>query len=99
VRARAGLTGIFTSIAEDSQHTGDRDGLPRRATWSRDVRHPDGAEAVYAFLAWTRGSFKFAPGDPGAGEPLAQSVEHLLLEGCRLIDESQLNGPQAAPRS
>jgi hypothetical protein len=59
-----------------------------------------GVEAVYAFLAWTRGSFKFVPGDPGAGEPLAQSVEHLLLEGCRLIDESQMGRPpEGAPAS
>ena len=43
----------------------------------------------------TKGSFKFTPGDPGEGEPLAQSVEHLLLEGCRLLDEAQQGrGPE-----
>jgi hypothetical protein len=51
-----------------------------------------GAESVYAFLGWEKGSFKFTPGDPGQGKPLAQSVEHLLLEGCRLIDESHKDG-------
>ena len=51
-----------------------------------------GPEAVYAFLGWTSGSFKFAPGDPGQGAPIAQSVEHLLLEGCRLLDESRRDG-------
>jgi CheY-like chemotaxis protein len=48
-----------------------------------------GAGAVYAFLTWEHGQFKFMPGDPGGGEPLAQSVEHLLLEGCRRLDESR----------
>jgi CheY-like chemotaxis protein/signal recognition particle receptor subunit beta len=90
---QGGLTGIFTSIAEDSQHTatvmGFRDGHVVSATCGTLA----GAEAVYAFLAWMRGSFKFVPGDPGSGEPLAQSVEHLLLEGCRLIDESQMGRP------
>ena len=69
----------------------------RRPSWasaggdivSATVGSLRGAEAVYAFLAWTKGSFKFTPGDPGSGEPLAHSVEHLLLEGCRLLDESQ----------
>jgi CheY-like chemotaxis protein len=51
--------------------------------------HLDGPEAVYAFIAWTRGQFKFVPGDPGEGGPIAQSVEHLLLEGCRLLDEGR----------
>jgi CheY-like chemotaxis protein/signal recognition particle receptor subunit beta len=57
-----------------------------------------GPDAVYAFLAWSKGSFRFAPGDPGPGSPLAQSVEHLLLEGCRLVDEARaLGGEGAAP--
>jgi hypothetical protein len=56
---------------------------------SADIGDQSGVDAVYAFLAWEKGSFKFTPGDAGSGEPLAQSVEHLLLEGCRLLDESQ----------
>jgi len=58
-----------------------------------------GPEAVYAFLAWAKGHFSFAPGDPGEGEPIARSVEHLLLEGCRLLDESRRDetGPGANP--
>ena len=51
-----------------------------------------GPEAVYTLLAWQRGSFRFAPGEPGPGEPLAQSVEHLLLEGCRRLDEARAAG-------
>ena len=55
---------------------------PPRATRS-------GPTASTRSSAWEKGSFKFTPGDPGPGEPLAQSVEHLLLEGCRLLDESR----------
>ena len=46
--------------------------------------------------AGSRATFKFVPGPPGEGNPLAQSVEHLLLEGCRLLDEGQ-RGPDLAP--
>jgi CheY-like chemotaxis protein len=90
------LTGIFTARAKDPESSaemlavmGFRDGEIINAT----VTDLMGAEAVYAFLGWPRGHFKFVPGDPGGGEPLAQSVEHLLLEGCRLLDESG-RGPE-----
>ena len=85
------LTGIFTarvkepdSSAETVAVIGFRDGEIITAT----VADQSGTGAVYAFLAWQQGHFKFVPGDPGEGAPLAQSVEHLLLEGCRLLDES-----------
>jgi CheY-like chemotaxis protein/signal recognition particle receptor subunit beta len=85
------LTGIFTARARDPDSSaekvavmGFREGEIINAT----VLDLAGAEAVYAFLAWPNGLFKFVPGDPGTGQPLAQSVEHLLLEGCRLLDES-----------
>jgi hypothetical protein len=91
---QGGLTGIFTSIAEDVRHTATVMGFREGHVVSATCGTLAGAEAVYAFLAWTKGSFKFTPGDPGEGQPLAQSVEHLLLEGCRLLDESQLNSPQ-----
>jgi CheY-like chemotaxis protein/signal recognition particle receptor subunit beta len=86
------LTGIFTARAQEDSGEGEkvavfgfRDGEIITAT----VQELAGSEAVYAFLAWNRGQFKFLPGDPGTGAPLAQSVEHLLLEGCRLLDESR----------
>jgi CheY-like chemotaxis protein/signal recognition particle receptor subunit beta len=91
---QGGLTGIFTSIAEDVRHTATVMGFREGHVVSATCGTLAGAEAVYAFLAWTKGSFKFTPGDPGEGQPLAQSVEHLLLEGCRLLDESQMNSPQ-----
>jgi CheY-like chemotaxis protein len=89
------LTGIFTAREQDGPPQGEkvavfgfRDGEIVAAT----VDELTGPAAVYAFLAWTRGHFRFVPGDPGAGSPLAQSVEHLLLEGCRLIDEARDRG-------
>jgi len=85
------LTGIFTArvkepdgSAEKVAVMGFREGEIINAT----VCDQSGTDAVYAFLAWPQGHFKFVPGDPGSGEPLAQSVEHLLLEGCRLLDEA-----------
>jgi len=89
------LTGIFTARAKDPDSSaekvavmGFRDGEIVNAS----VLDLSGPEAVYAFLAWPQGHFRFVPGDPGGGEPLAQSVEHLLLEGCRLLDESGRTG-------
>ena len=85
------LTGIFTARSEEKHVVavfGFRDGDIISAA-AADLGGP---EAVYAFLGWSSGSFKFAPGDPGEGEPIAQSVEHLLLEGCRLLDESRRDG-------
>jgi len=90
--AQGRLTGLFTSLAEDSLNTATVMGLREGDIVSASVGEKGGTDAVYAFLAWTQGSFKFTPGDPGQGEPLAQSVEHLLLEGCRLLDESNKGG-------
>jgi len=87
------VTGLFTAreLAEggDAAVFGFRDGEIISAV----CQDKGGPEAVYAFLAWERGQFKFVPGDPGNGEPIARSVEHLLLEGCRLLDESR-RGPE-----
>ena len=85
------LTGIFTARSEEKNLMavfGFRDG----DIISAAAADEGGPEAVYAFLGWTSGSFKFAPSDPGEGAPIAQSVEHLLLEGCRLLDESHRDG-------
>jgi DNA-binding response OmpR family regulator len=55
-----------------------------------------GAEAVYELLSWTRGHFEFLPSDQVEGEPLGESFEHLLLEGCRRLDEQRRDtGPGA----
>jgi len=53
-----------------------------------------GAEAVFHFLAWSEGHFAFAPGEPSGGEPLAETLEQILLEGCRRLDEHQRNASE-----
>jgi CheY-like chemotaxis protein/signal recognition particle receptor subunit beta len=94
--AQGGLSGLFTALAEDEGNTMAVLGFREGQIISAAVGGLSGPEAVYAYLAWEKGSFKFTPGEPGQGEPLAQSVEHLLLEGCRLLDESQRGGEEAA---
>jgi mutual gliding-motility protein MglA len=90
------LTGLFTALAEDAANTATIMGFREGDIISAAAGTARGADGVYAFLAWEKGSFKFTPGDPGSGEPLAQSVEHLLLEGCRLLDESRKQGSDEA---
>jgi CheY-like chemotaxis protein len=92
--AQGGLSGLFTAFAEDEGNTAAVLGFREGQIISAAVGTQSGSEAVYAYLAWEKGSFKFTPGEPGQGEPLAQSVEHLLLEGCRLLDESQRGGEE-----
>jgi CheY-like chemotaxis protein len=92
--AQGRLTGLFTSLAEDAENTATVMGFREGDIISATVGATTGTDAVYAFLAWSKGSFKFTPGDPGQGQPLAQSVEHLLLEGCRLLDEANKGGPE-----
>jgi two-component system, cell cycle response regulator len=47
----------------------------------------EGEAAIFGLLAWEEGTFKFAPGDPGAGAPLGTGFSQLVLEGCRRLDE------------
>ncbi len=94
--AQGRLTGLFTALAEDTANTATVMGFREGDIISATVGSTTGPEGVYAFLNWEKGSFKFTPGDPGEGEPLAQSVEHLLLEGCRLLDESRKDDPAGA---
>ena len=92
------LTGIFSAHAraaggqEKIAVFGFREGQLITAT----AEELTGPEAVYSFLAWNRGQFKFVPGDPGQGAPFAQSVEHLLLEGCRRVDEARQGAQDGA---
>ncbi len=90
--AQGRLTGLFTALAEDAANTATVMGFREGDIISATAGSKAGADGVYAFLGWEKGSFKFTPGDPGEGAPLAQSVEHLLLEGCRLLDESRKDG-------
>jgi DNA-binding response OmpR family regulator len=50
-----------------------------------------GKEAVYELVSWSRGHFGLLPGDPGEGAPLG-SFDHLVLEGCRRLDEERREG-------
>jgi hypothetical protein len=56
-----------------------------------------GADAVYAFLAWSQGNFGFTPGeDDLQGAPVSDSFDGLLLEGCRRLDERRRDRPPGA---
>ena len=93
------LTGIFTARQKDPDSSGEKVavmGFREGEIINATVQDLTGTEAVYSFLGWQQGHFKFVPGAPGAGAPLAQSVEHLLLEGCRLLDEGA-RGPELTP--
>jgi CheY-like chemotaxis protein len=92
--AQGRLTGLFTALAEDAANTATVMGFREGDIISATAGSKTGADGIYAFLAWEKGSFKFTPGDPGEGAPLAQSVEHLLLEGCRMLDESRQDGDE-----
>lgn len=92
--AQGRLTGLLTALAENDENSAAVMGFREGEVISATVGSEQGLEAAYAFLAWPKGSFKFTPGEPGDGDPLAQSVEHLLLEGCRLLDESQKDGDE-----
>ena len=54
-----------------------------------------GVDAVYDLLSWSRGHFEFVPGDPQPGEPLGETFDQILLEGCRRLDETRRT-PDAA---
>ncbi len=56
------------------------------AAESRQLRR---AAAVYELVAWAAGHFEFHAQNPGDGQPLPETFDYLLLEGCRLLDESQ----------
>jgi CheY-like chemotaxis protein len=98
------FTGTFTAVAE-ARRQDDEEG-PRREVEiafreGEIVGARSGARvdvpAVYDFLSWTHGHFSFVPGRVGAGDPIAQSVEHLLLEGCRILDEERRDNPESDP--
>jgi CheY-like chemotaxis protein/signal recognition particle receptor subunit beta len=95
--AQGRLTGLFTALAEDEASSPMVIGFREGDVISARGGGTSGTEGVYAFLGWEKGRFKFTPGDPGRGEPLAQSVEHLLLEGCRLLDESRESDGSGGP--
>jgi DNA-binding response OmpR family regulator len=79
------LTGVLTAEADGrSMRIRFRGGEIVGA--SGDGR--EGADAVYAFLAWEDGRFRFAPSDE-QGDRIGPSFTELVLEGCRRLDEAR----------
>ncbi len=90
-----GLTGVL-SVARDAEHGGGLLSFREGEIVSARVDTLVGVDAVYAFLAWERGDFRFTPGDPEPGAPLAPNVEQLLLEACRRIEASRRGAVESA---
>jgi CheY-like chemotaxis protein len=57
-----------------------------------------GVQAVYAFLAWKEGHFKFTHVEVLEATPVASSFDQLLLEGCRLLDEERREPGDGPPK-
>jgi CheY-like chemotaxis protein len=57
----------------------------------------EGADALFAFVGWSRGRFRFEPRDPGDGVPLGRSFDGVLLEACRRLDEANRAAAQEPP--
>ncbi len=57
---------------------------------ARIDKNPDspGRECVYDMLSWQRGRFSFAAMEVEMEDTIQSSTTHLLMEGARLIDES-----------
>ncbi len=87
--AQGKLSGLFTALAEDEADATATMGFRAGEIVSASVGSLTGVDAATSFLTWEKGSFRFTPGDPGRGEPLALSVEHLLLESSRRLDEAR----------
>jgi DNA-binding response OmpR family regulator len=90
------FTGIFTSHDEARRaQIRFRDGEMIGA----ENNGRRGAEAVYAFLGWTKGHFEFVSGDPGPGESFGESFDQIILEGCRRLDEAGREEPASRQRT
>jgi CheY-like chemotaxis protein len=87
------LTGVLSAADEEGRGAlvGFRDGEIVSALVDGVV----GADGVYALLAWPKGSFRFTPGEPGRGHAPVETVEQLLLEGWRRLDEVRRQTPAA----
>jgi DNA-binding response OmpR family regulator len=83
------LSGVLTVRADG--HTAEIQFLAGEIVFARTSNGHD-AEAVYEFIAWDLGRFTFVPGEPLAQKPLGEGFDHLLLEGCRRLDEARRDG-------
>ncbi len=82
------LTGVLSVRAPEGEAGGAVLGFRDGEIVSARVGDTTRTEAVYVFLTWPRGEFRFAPGDPGPATPLAPT-EQLLLEGVRRLETSR----------
>jgi DNA-binding response OmpR family regulator len=48
-----------------------------------------GAAAVYDLVSWSSGQFDFTRMETVEGNPLGESFDALILEGCRILDEKR----------
>ena len=83
-----------------------RDGQVGRV-WCREgqvvygsLGNVDGEKAVYRLLAWRDADFEFRPREPVQSDkpPIKLSLENLLMEGFRQIDEIERLGAELPPR-
>jgi len=47
----------------------------------------DGEKALYRLLKWEGGIFRFSPGQPQVEAKISAPIDHLLMEGLRILDE------------
>jgi hypothetical protein len=52
----------------------------------------DGRQSVYTMLQWRAGAFSFNAMEVDMADTVNSSTTHLLMEGARLIDESNREG-------
>ncbi len=57
----------------------------------------EGAEALYALVAWTEGVFRIVPGSTGRRRTIVGSTEGLLMEGFRRLDEARRDASEQVP--
>ncbi len=60
-------------------------------------RGTQGEPAVYALLAWSGGEFSFAEFETAPRRSIEATWQHVLLEGCRLMDEERLTATTRLP--
>jgi len=53
--------------------------------------NPQPEEIVFTLLSWPRGQFQFVPAPSVDGEPIGESFDQILLEGCRRLDERHMS--------
>ncbi|MSP61263.1 MAG: response regulator [Myxococcales bacterium] len=84
LRSRGATGRLFTReghvVAARIDDPGDSDG---------GGRDTEGAEAVYALLRWSGGTFEWSAIDVEMEDGIGMSVNHLLLEGARRFDEGR----------